>query len=52
MLTNAILKWLNDGNRMEKLQKAKLTGELFYLDEKKIDENDFKMFENTSIFDK
>ena len=47
LFANAIFKWLNDENRMANLEKAKLTGESFYMDENEIDESVLRMFENS-----
>ena len=41
---NAIYRWLNDDNRLEKLNEAKKCGEFFYLTTDNIDESVLNYF--------
>ena len=45
MLTvNAMYRWLNDKNRIQRLEQSKSTGEFYYIDENKIEDDVRKLF--------
>ena len=45
---NAIYGWLNDDDRLEKLNETKQSGEFFYLSADNIDKNVLKFFHNSA----